>query len=287
MNSATKYHCPVPNEFFRRLFEEKTSNPKLSVICAGFERGKWRSEALAQHLLEWLPEFALSHSEISAITPQNVVRLLREAATTIYTSAKYQKRGEVGELILHACVRQLFNTLPAISKIYFKDSTNSTVKGFDCVQVCPGPEGLELWLGECKFYKNISRAINDVIKEISEHCQDDYLRKEFILIQHKIDASWPYADELKMLLSTESSLDDVFKKAVIPVLLTYESNTTGSATAEDASYIQKITQEALAHHANFINKMAGLSVEIALILFPMRVKDELVSEMDKRLKGIQ
>lgn len=287
MANTSSHHCPVPNEFFRRLFEQTTASPRLNVVCAGFDRGKWRSEALAQHLLEWLPEFALSHSEANGITPQNAVRLLREAAITIYTSEKYKKRGEVGELILHACVRQLFNTLPAISKIYFKDSTNSTVKGFDCVHVCPGSNGLELWLGECKFYKDINRAVSDVIAEIREHCQDDYLRREFILIRHKIDNAWPYAKDLKTLLSAESSLDEVFKKAVIPVLLTYESATTGAATIGNADYIDKITKEALDHHRSFISKMTGIPVEIALILFPMKIKDELVSEMDKRLKGIQ
>ena len=34
----------------------------------------------------------------------------------------------------------------AISKVFFKDSPNDTVKGFDAVHVVESLDGLELWL---------------------------------------------------------------------------------------------------------------------------------------------
>lgn len=40
--------------------------PPLTGLCAGYELGKWRLDALADHLLEALPEFCLTYSERSA-----------------------------------------------------------------------------------------------------------------------------------------------------------------------------------------------------------------------------
>ena len=39
-----------------------------------------------------------------------------------------------GNLVTHS-MRQVFDTIPAISKIFYKDSANDTVKGFDAVHV--------------------------------------------------------------------------------------------------------------------------------------------------------
>lgn len=48
---------------------------------------------------------------------------------------KYLKRGELGELILHLMLRNFHNTIPLISKIYFKDENGSKIHGFDGVLI--------------------------------------------------------------------------------------------------------------------------------------------------------
>ena len=125
------------------------------------------------------------------------MRLIKKAAVTVYTTEKYKKRGEFGELLLHALIREVFNSQPAISKLYFKTSTNETVKGFDAVHVVANDDGLELWLGEVKFYEDIHQAIYAVIPELQSHTDGDWLRREFILIDSKIDPKWQHADALK------------------------------------------------------------------------------------------
>ena len=42
--------------------------PGLAGVCAGFEAGKWRYDQLAEHILEWLPEFALNEREYAVLT---------------------------------------------------------------------------------------------------------------------------------------------------------------------------------------------------------------------------
>ena len=108
-------------------------------------------------------------------------------------------------------------------KIYYKDSHNNTVKGFDAVHVVDKGGELELWLGEVKFYEKYDQAVRDVVKELAEHTTTKFLRSEFALILNKVDANWPHADALKRLLEPKVSLDDVFARVCIPVMLTYDS----------------------------------------------------------------
>src|SRR5690606_14907054 len=105
----------------------------------------------------------------------NAIKLIKRAAKTVYQSEKYEKRGEFGEILLHIGMRQFYETLPAISKVFYKTSSNETVKGFDAVHIVRNPEGLELWVGETKFYRCIKTAIRDVVPEIIEHLETNYL----------------------------------------------------------------------------------------------------------------
>lgn len=168
--------------FFSVHCHELALQPRLHGVCAGYESGTWRAEQLSRYLMEWLPEFSLSYSERKSINDTNSVAQIRKAAQVVYDTDKYDKRGEFGELLLHALMREAIGTEPAISKIFFKDSVNATVKGFDAVHVLDTPDGLELWIGEVKFYTSITKAIADVVPELEAHFRDDYLRKEFILI---------------------------------------------------------------------------------------------------------
>lgn len=237
--------------------------------------------------MEWLPEFCLSFSEHESIKGTNAVSQLRAAAQTVYDTDKYDRRGEFGELLLHALLRETKQTQLAISKIYFKDSVNNTVKGFDAIHVIDTPQGLELWLGEVKFYKDIGQAITDVVAELESHFKDDYLKKEFLLITRKLDPAWSGTEKLKELLHRNTSLDKVVSAIVVPVLLTYESATTQAHTQACANYTQKIEVELAQLHARFKKANTMQRVRIELFLFPMSSKADLLNQLHQRLVAAQ
>lgn len=273
--------------FFEVHCQKLGALPTLRGVCAGFESGKWRAEQLSRYLMEWLPEFCLSHSERQSINDTNLVSHLRRAAQTVYDTDKYDRRGEFGELLLHALLRETLQTEPAISKIYFKDSVNHTVKGFDAVHVLATPGGLELWLGEVKFYNNASRAVTDVIAELKDHFEDDYLKKEFTLIVNKLDATWPGSEQIKQLLHPHVSLDKVVKAVVVPVLLTYDSPTTKAYSATCERYVQALTTEFERVYGSFVRKNGVTKLRVELFLFPMQSKKQLLSQLHKRLQSAQ
>lgn len=270
--------------FFNIIIHKDDTFPDLHGVCAGFESRQWRKEQLVDYLFEYLPEFALTYSEFENLRGENVVAKMRQVAKSIYQSEKFKNRGEFGELLLHAIIRETYNTVPAISKIYYKDAPNDTVKGFDAVHVVVTDEALELWLGEAKFYDNIYYAISDVIKELNQHIEVKYVKDEFVAITNKIDVNWPHADRLKTLLHPHTSLDDVFPNICIPVLLTYDSNTLAKYNYKCEEYIQEITEEFQRIHKNFCDKLGDFPLTIHLFLFPLNTKAELINSLESKLK---
>jgi hypothetical protein len=275
---------PMPDHFLNVRIHNIDIQPSLSGLCVGYERGEWRANQLADHVMEWLPEFALTASECATFAHHNATKLIRSAAKRVYDSKKFEKRGEFGEVLLHIAIRQVFDSLPAISKIYYKSANNDTVKGFDAVHIVGPPEDLELWLGEVKFYNDISRAISDVVAELRAHIETDYLRNEFALIVNKIDPMWPHTEVLRALLQPGVSLDDVFKRVCIPVLLTYDSPSVIAHKTCDISYTKAFEQEINKHYATFVGRGLPEEFRIHLFLLPILQKDAFVEILDEKLK---
>lgn len=276
-----------PDSFLVDRVHRVDLSPGITGFCVGYELGHWRTEQFSDHVLDWLPEFALSWSEAASLHAGNARQLLRRAAQFVYSTDKYNTRGEFGELFLHIAIRQVFQTVPAVSKIYFKDAANDTVKGFDCVHVVAHEESLELWLGEAKFYSNISSAIRAACESLESHVTADYLRTEMAAIRSKIEPDWPHADRLKRMMSEQTSLDDVFSALAIPVLLTYDSDTIRNHNQICVDYVTDFRGEILTHYETF-DQMNPLShVNVHLFLLPLEKKRRLQASLDRRLKQWQ
>lgn len=198
----------LPPTVLNVIVQEFDDAISLLGVCAGHEDAKWRYRALSEDLLSWAMDWILPHDELSGLTHANAWRLMAKAMSRIYKTADMKLRGEIGELLLHIILRRFLNSQRAISRIYFKDAANDTVKGFDACHVVsvPGLDGaddeLELWLGESKFFKSSSQAIGAVLEELELHLDSQYLRSEFAAISDKIESGWEHADKVKAALLT-------------------------------------------------------------------------------------
>ncbi|MEI3544396.1 MAG: Hachiman antiphage defense system protein HamA [Alistipes communis] len=67
---------------------------------------------LVETIRRVIPEYALGYHVGYNIPQTEIVDRLQEAAKTVYTTDKYKKRGEFGELILHLLLRDFCNTIP-------------------------------------------------------------------------------------------------------------------------------------------------------------------------------
>ena len=133
-----RHQLPLPSEFFNVHVQDISHSVPLLGLCAGFESGSWRAKAFANHLMDFLIEFALTRDEWQETNAVTAYRQLRRAARSIYTTGKYENRGEVGELLLHTVMRQYYGSYPMVSKFYFKCAANDTVKRFDAAHLTFG-----------------------------------------------------------------------------------------------------------------------------------------------------
>ena len=266
------------------LFSEYISETHFRGLSVGYELGTFRYDSLVELIFDALPDFALNHEEKNKYGIENSIRKIRQAAKAVYSTDRYNKRGEFGEILLHIILRDLYNTIPAISKIFYEDGPNEVVKGFDAVHVVAHEEELELWLGEVKFYDDIYSAIHDVVNELLNHTTANYLRNEFAFITNKIENDWTHASKLKDLISGRRSLDKVFSAIRIPVLLTYDSKVVANFSQESLEYVQKLTKELVKNHNLFRRKQLPTTVDILLILLPLEFKATLTDKLHTKLK---
>jgi hypothetical protein len=101
-----RHQLPLPSEFFNVHVHDFSRPVSLLGLCAGFESGSWRARPFAGHLMNYLIEFALTADEWQRTNAINAFRHLQRAARTVYATEKYENRGEVGELLLHAIMRR-------------------------------------------------------------------------------------------------------------------------------------------------------------------------------------
>ncbi len=259
-------------------------------MCAGYDQERWRAEELATHLCRWLPEWALRYGERPETA--TMMEMARRAALKVYASDAYKGRGEFGELMLHAVIRHEFETDIAVSKIFFKDRANDTVKGFDCVHISQASDGqLDLWLGEAKFYTRRSDAIAATAVELREHLARDYLREEFAFVLDKLDPEFPYATELRELLDGERALDQIVSRIRIPVFLAYDAKLITEHRRLSPDFEAAMQAEAESAREALIGKIdkdpLPQSVLIDLIILPVEDKQRLAELLHAELRQWQ
>lgn len=276
-----------PDAFLERVIFEDGDLPVRGAHCAGFELEAWRCNAFANHLVEWLPEYALPEEELD-IHHGNIFVRLQEAAYRVYTSEKYEKRGEVGEIALHAICRQFFDTVPISPRVFYKSASNDVVKSFDMVHArYPGDDQLELWLGEAKLYQNARAGVAAAIESVKEHLDADFLRKEKFLLGRQLSPKIPMHDRIVELFKSQVSLDHLLAAAVFPICILANSDAIAASTKIDADYIERLSPE-LATLTKLV-RGSGLTDRVRVLLFyvPLGDKEALLDKFDARLKALQ
>ncbi len=275
-----------------KVIEERVSEAKLRVFDVGFDQNKYRLQPLADVIMKALPEFALGYKP-NGIADTEIYDRLKDSAKILYDTDKYKSRGEFGELILHLLLRDFCNTIPLISKIFFKDSINCTVHGFDAIHITDDGKDKSLWLGEAKIYKVATNGIDELIKDLKTHFTEDYLRSEFFLLSNKVDLADEDIIENKKywldLMNKYTTIDKIFKSITIPMLCVYDSDIYKDHNSISKEYINALEEEVRSLGENFHNKCNKVTtnLNIILLLLPVPSKSELVDTLHERLTNLQ
>ncbi|WP_028376764.1 DUF1837 domain-containing protein [Leeuwenhoekiella sp. MAR_2009_132] len=300
-----------------KIITHKINESELSTFLVGFDiddggEVEYRAKPLIQKLSDVIYEFAFGFHDGEETSNNEILSKLTEAAQSIYKIDAFQKvkdiydnngsitddlkdtylrRGEFGELILHLLLRDFHNTIPLLSKIYFKDSFGATVHGFDAVHLEPNTK--TLWLGESKLYKNGKVGIKALIQDIEEHFQSDYLNNEFLIVSKKLKHfdNIPEKDYWLGLMSKSSKLIDQLGSINIPLLCTYDCELFNKYSDENC---QDFIKEYLAEMNDLKqyfddnnNHPLKTKLNIILVLFPVQNKVELVKGLHNKLSLLQ
>jgi hypothetical protein len=301
-----------------KVIIQRISQADLKTYLVGFDiddlnQRYYRLENLVELLQKVIPEFAFGHHEGTVIDITKITDVLREAANAIYkieefegarkiyesggsisdddAEKRYLKRGEFGELLLHLLLRDFHSTVPLLSKIYFKDSYSSTVHGFDAVHI--QPETKTLWLGEAKLYVDPKKGIADLIHDIKAHFKRNYLHDEFAIISKKLKTfkDVPEKEHWLDILSRQARLSDILASVTIPLLCTYSSDNFSKYDDENLeSFVVDYKNEVLGLKRYFDESNdhpLKTNLNIILLLFPVRSKNELVKRMHEKLHQLQ
>ena len=137
-----------------------------------------------------------------------------------------------------------------------------------------------------KFYKDARKAVTDVIPEIKEHFAHDYLRTEFIAITNKLDKESPFYDKLSQLISPDTSLDEIFERICVPVLITFNSNIINKHSKYTDIYKEEMKTEMEKYFKQFeaLFEKLRIDIEVHLFLLPLKTKETFIQMLNEKLK---
>jgi hypothetical protein len=314
-------HISMPKVLYHR---SDNSNSTISLgITIGYES---REEGLSwntEGFIEFLDEHLITHSfmpdETSQTANSQVVKKAKDAYNYL---KKYCNRcnnenerddrplkGILGEWFLHAFSTIFFKTQSLYSKVYLHQGRGA-VHGFDIVHYKKSENdlGFSLWLGEAKFYKTLTGAIDSALKSLKKACEYEYLKAQeresgvngeiaFISRYSTAGKHGENQDTVKKIIdylnmNQQISIDDFLQKISIPVLLVISEEEVKtisgmtkdevkkalheSASKADDTFFKKLTKE----YQNLKN------IDIRVIVLPLGNYEDLVKEFENMILGV-
>ncbi len=301
-----------------KIITQKIAETELTTYLVGFDvdddgNSVYRLKSLIQLLLKAIPEFAMGYfGNARKIQNAEIMDVVIDSAKAIYkidvfqkvrdiygdgveiddeVADRYLRKGEFGELILHVLLRDFKNTIPLISKIYFRDSYGTAVHGFDAIHIQPDTK--TLWLGESKIYKDGKAGVKALIQDIQEHIQSEYMESEFAIVSRKVKLFEDIPDRQYWLelMDKATTLKEQLNDIVIPLLCTYESENFSKYDDEELqefidAYESEVRQLKKYFDDNNNHRLKS-RLKIVLILFPVQSKKELVAGLHSNLSRLQ
>jgi hypothetical protein len=274
---------PLPARLLHRIADIPGERHSI-VLCPDFEFGSWRYKQLAEHLFDWLPDVALRPKEREAFLFEPNKTLAR-SCRRLFDTDDASKRGEVGEILLHAACRQEYGTAPFVARLFYKMRTNDSVTSVDVVHVLMNQTNeLELWLGEAKLYDSVQAARYKALASVEPLWDSEFLTEMKALIGPKIDEKAPYEKELAWLFEEETSLDQIVKRIVVPICIAADFEDTKSSSERNQAYISSVAEELQIAKAYFEERIPT-NVSFVVIFVPLDCKMKLETAVNDRVQS--
>jgi len=266
-----------------------------------FEDGQWRYSKFQSFIWDNIAETSLSYKERESLVNHS---LLVAAAKNLRLTDSDQEdigRGsELAEIVLYGIMKNHYQALPVVPKIFYKQNSQDNAKGADSVHIVLEPnDSFSIWFGEAKFYNNIEDArLSSIVASVENSLKTDKLKKENAIITNVQDLDDLVLDEsvrkkIKQTLSNRSSIDELKPRLHIPILIMHECEITEKATQLDEQYREKILSFHRDRATSYFKKQIKAlkdsvhlysDISFHIILFPVPSKKKIVDKFVSNVK---
>lgn len=248
--------------------KEETLKRHLSGFEAKFEGDRWRTQELADHLVDYLPELALKPSELSQVPPSGMRGIIKKAIQKINRSTHMVEYMQLlGDTLLHVILRQKLKSEPTACRIFERGHGGKiTFSNAHIVR----REHDELWLGKSKLVEgdNFQTICTSMLTDLSEHIKNTFLQAEKEVILALREPRHLRFNGIDELLSSKMPVSDLMKVTWFSLLIAYDSKAILNGNED---YQGRILDEAKERYQDIKSKMdASLSsTKIAVFLIPL------------------
>lgn len=266
------------------IHDRRDQKPPSVACCIGYDLSKWRVNKLSKYVLDAIPEFVLTEDELADIDALSPFSTLERAIPAFTNPQNPSSGGEVGELLAHKILARDFGTKQLVKRLHYKMRSRDAVTGFDVVHYkVSGNTKIELWLGEAKFHKNRSSAIQKTVASLTEHIEAGILTERKSLIGPKIARSHPDYERLQWLFHPDTVLDEIVSRMVVPVFIASDTKSDPIGVLP-ANYPKSVLTE-LDDIIDKVSAAFGSTLKLVFIYVPLNNKHAFDTDFATRLQA--
>lgn len=278
---------------------EPVQNKSLLGLSNGFEEKKWRYSVFHRFIWDNIGETALSHQErIAHIGAPETIQIFSAKNLRLTDARDDPKEGsELAEIALYGVMRNHYEALPVVPKIFYKQNASDNAKGADGVHIVLEGEEYSFWFGEAKFYNSIKDArLDSIIESVGNSLKKDKLKKENrimagikdleTLLKERLPDKWE--DILSQImddLDANNSIDKIKAKVHVPIFILYQCEITKNAVQDDELYFDALIENQKDRARSYFEKQIKAlvsdvnrypDIHFHIILFPVPDKMKIV-----------
>lgn len=287
-----------------RFIKQHHNQNDFKSYYVGYADNQYDWDNLLNTMMDALVDFVYGFHK-RAVEPDKAIATLKRALFKLIKPQQVLKRtGEVGELLLHIILRDFFDTLPLLQKVYLKTNPNDAAKGFDIIHAKDENGELNIIFGEAKLYENPNEAIRDLITDLETHYVIDFMLQEFILIgDHPAESCLlpqDLSEKYKVLYDRLERLSDyifmnpeqalqigqVFDKTSIVLFCAFKSDTFLKYKQVTDEFRAEMEEQLVKLYSKFNNEKPECPGNIIFVLFPLLDHNMLINLFIKKMEEL-
>lgn len=268
-----------------------TTEDGLLRSLAGFDVEydfeEWRGDQLAEHLLQWLPEFCLRASEIANFQVHHTPLVLAKSVNALNNGTVPRDR-LIAELILHTILRSRENSEPIPCKVFY--AVNGKLSEFGNAHIVQQTgQADQLWLGLSRMIA--TGTMDQTLKEICDVLDATISRaalteeREIIIALREPHHHLPTAEAFNKALRRNAPAQDMLNVLCFPILLAYDSAALSGGYLSD--YLANLKAEVTLHYNALASTLPPKIKQVRVVVFlvPIESIHQLVQKFNTLCKA--